>query len=35
MWDPSDIADARPLTPDTIGIELSRSAISADRFRIA
>jgi hypothetical protein len=35
VLDPSDIADARTSTPDTIGIELSRSAISGDRFRIA
>ena len=31
----SDIADAKTLTPDAIGLELSRSAISGDRSRIA
>jgi hypothetical protein len=35
VCDPSVIADARTLTPDAIGIELSRSAISGHRFRIA
>ena len=35
VWDPSDIADAKTLTPDAIDIELSSSAISGERSRIA